>query len=407
MAFRRPQFILISTFITNFWAGMLYVVVPVAAKEQLGASATMLGLYGSVSGLFYIVAAMLGGRLSDRYGRRWVMVTSIALAGIGVTGIGYALDARLRYFLFVPLSLQSLALGMFWPGMEAAMGDGQKPSQIKRATGYFNVTWMTGAMLGSTLGGSLYDVRLRIGLVEFNPSIVLSQVMILAVLVMLLALPRALEIVPWGREEIHTDARRASPERRALFVQLSFIGNMVSFFMLSSYRALMPEYTNTIGITGWQYGLLQASVTAGMVVFNIVLMNWRRWHYRVRFLLGAELAGAALLLAFAMSNNYGVLLVLGFLIGGPVLVTYFSSIYYGLEQFDAKGDHCGDHEAVLASGAMFGPALGALAIFWASAWAAHPVPKAFIVLSAAVYVLGVAWQAALAWRKLGRSRRTI
>ncbi|MBN1867169.1 MFS transporter [Candidatus Sumerlaeota bacterium] len=403
MAFRRPQFILTATFLTNFWVGMVAVVVPVCAKEQMGVSATMLGLYGSLPMVFYIAAAMIGGRLSDRYGRRGVMVGSLALTAVAVTGIGYALESHRPYFLFAPLILHWFALGMFWPGVEASMGDDQKPSQIQRATGHFNVTWMSAMMLGSALGGWFYWLRSRHEL-GFSPSIVLALVLIAAVLAMLLALPRALEIVPWGREREEPKAAHASPDRQALFVRLGLLGNMASFLMLISYRSLLPEYTNTIGIAGWQYGLLQASVVAGMVIFNLMLMHWRGWHYRLRYLLGAELIGVGLLLGFVACDRYEALLVLAFLLGGPIAVTYFSSIYYGLEQLEAKGDHCGDHEAVLAAGGMFGPALGGLAIYWGGIWLGHPTPKAFLVLGAAVYLLTVVVQGALAWRRLGRGR---
>jgi MFS family permease len=402
--FRRPQ-LLTTISLTYSWAfGMFMVSIPLIAKEHLRVSETMLGLYGCVPAVLYIGSAWVSGRLSERLGRKGILAFAALFSAVSSCLL---ILMQRPWLLLPPAALGGVAAGFFWPVLEAAMSDGQTSRQIKRATGIFNMSWMIGLVVGPVTGGFLYQIHRSLPLAASGG--------MYAGILLLVCLPRAMEIAPWGKAfapwgeafapwgEASAPWRTsrgperheaASARKRALFVHLGLIANMTTYFMLGSYRALLPEYTDQVGITGKRYGFLAGVIYLGMLLSNLLLMRWRRWHYSLRFLFGAQALAAALLVSFALCNDFHALLLLALLIGFPAGVTYYSSIYYGLEQSASKGAHGGNHEAVIGLGLALGPWLGSLTI------AATDRARSNLILCAGVYLLAIAAQAALTRKRL-------
>ena len=121
------------------------------------------------------------------------------------------------------------------------------------------------------------------------------------------------------------------------------------------------------------------------------------WHYSLRWFLGLQAVGTLLLVAFAVAQAYWLLLVLAFSIGLPAGLTYFSSLFYGMEQTTDRGSHGGNHEAIIGIGAAVGPLLGG----WAIAWSGYS--RANLLLGAVLVLAAVAVQAVIAARSAARA----
>ena len=381
MSFRRPQYIIATAFLISVCNGLVITTIPWLAKEQLQVSAGWLGLYGTTWALPYIFTAWAVGPLSDRWGRR----SSLMLALMGMlAGYGLVPVCVDRELLLLPLLLIGASHGVFWPVIEAAMSDAQRPSQIKRAAGFFNFSWMGGLIAGPILASNLYPRN------PLAPAVAAAA--IAAFLIGITAIPQSLQIAPWGKGTAFSKDEQVSPSRKALFIRLAFIANITTFFMLGAYRSLLAEYTIERGITGFHYGLLQAALTLGMAATNLLLILWDRWHYSLRFLFLAEAAAIGFLLLFCATNYFPALVLIAFAIGFPAGVTYFSSIYYGLEQTEQKGSHSGNHEAIIGIGASAGPILGGWMIDWSGLSRGH------LILCAAVFAGAICLQFNLARR---------
>lgn len=388
--FRRPQFVAVATFLMSLCQGFMFYSIPLVAKEDMKVSPAMLGYYGFVPSLFVLAGSWLGGRWSDRFGRRKILTLSMVLP---MSGIILFFFCRSEYSYFIPAILYWGTIAMYWPAIEGAMSDGQTSRQIKRASGVFSSSWMLGLVIGPITAGWLYKQN------HYLPFA--ACLVILAVVFLLLNLPRSLEIAPWcsGRKLEHEE--NVSYSRRSLLLQLAFIGNMTTYFMLSALRALLPEYATPRGITGIEYGLLQASTVLGMVLTIWLLMVWHRWHYSLPWLIATQVLAVAALLWFSFTDSYGLMLFLGFILGFPAGVTYYSSIYYGMEISENKGAHGGNHETIIAVGKVTGPLLGG----WAIAWSGFP--KACFLLSALVFVGCIAAQVLIARRRLAGERAVV
>ncbi|ULH16668.1 TCR/Tet family MFS transporter [Deinococcus sp. KNUC1210] len=164
MRANRPAalvFILITLLIDVMGLGLIIPVFPNLIKLLSGsetAGAQMLGIFTAVYAVMQFVFAPVLGALSDRYGRRPVLLLSL---------LGVGLDYLLLYF--AP-SLGWLFVGRIIAGITGAsitvanayVADVTKPEDRARNFGLLGATFGVGFILGPALGGLLGNLDLRL-----------------------------------------------------------------------------------------------------------------------------------------------------------------------------------------------------------------------------------------------------
>jgi MFS family permease len=80
-SFRRPQFIVLVAFLCSFGNMPGSILLPLLAKEQLGASKALLGAYGLASCFFYVIFGLVAHRIHRRIGFRG----AVQVAGVVLT----------------------------------------------------------------------------------------------------------------------------------------------------------------------------------------------------------------------------------------------------------------------------------------------------------------------------------
>ncbi len=131
--------------ITAIWP--LYIV-------SLGATVFEATYVISVSGILGVMLRVPSGMISDRFGRRKIVLTSIILAS--VSPILYAYSTRWHQ-LMLWATLYGSAFGLFWPTMIAWTADLVEPEDRTRAYSFLNMAFPIGIMLGPALGGIIVD----------------------------------------------------------------------------------------------------------------------------------------------------------------------------------------------------------------------------------------------------------
>lgn len=140
------------------------LVIPVLPKliEQLAGSveagAQYNGIFFAIYALMQFVCGPIAGLLSDRYGRRPVLLASSA---------GTALDylvAALTQSLWVLLAARIVAgaLGASLSTANAYIADISKPEERARNFGLIGATFGMGFVLGPAVGGALGNIDLRL-----------------------------------------------------------------------------------------------------------------------------------------------------------------------------------------------------------------------------------------------------
>ncbi len=134
------------------------MVIPVMAlyAERLGAPDSQIGWLMTGYSLMQFVFTPIWGRLSDRYGRRPLLLLSIAMTALGF--LGYALAPGFAWLLasrlFAGAATANIAIA------QAFIADVTPPEGRARGMGLIGAAFGLGFVLGPALGGLLSSVSL-------------------------------------------------------------------------------------------------------------------------------------------------------------------------------------------------------------------------------------------------------
>ena len=145
--------------------GMLGIFFPMTIFLQgaLGMTAFEAGLAMLPNGLVIMVTAPLAGRLTDRLGARWILVSGLSLMGIGILFLISQISvATSQWSLVGPLLVTGLGMGMTFAPMTAAAMAQVPPRIAGSASGILNTTRNIGQVLGIAILGSILQGRLGV-----------------------------------------------------------------------------------------------------------------------------------------------------------------------------------------------------------------------------------------------------
>lgn len=155
-------FVVVAVILNMISFGIIMPVMPALLEDITGLPAEQSVVYGGLLAMTFAIAnffamPILGG-LSDRYGRRPVLLTSIAMLGVDLLIMGLA------------PTLAVLFLGRFLGGMFSAtysvanayIADVTEPEDRGRAFGMLGAAFGVGFILGPVFGGLLGEINPRL-----------------------------------------------------------------------------------------------------------------------------------------------------------------------------------------------------------------------------------------------------
>jgi len=294
--------ILITGFLDMLAMGVVMPVLPGLIEDltgSLAAAGLWTGIVGSLWALMQFLCAPVIGSLSDRFGRRPVIL--ISAAGLSLDWVLMALAPNLWW----------LVVGRVIGGMTSAsatalfayMADVTAPENRARAFGITGAAISAGFVLGPALGGVLGDVSPRL------PFWVAAALSALAFLYGLVVLPESLP--PERRKPFAWTSAHPVAALRMLGQSRALAGLSLSMFLLTfSHRLFMTVFVlyagHRHGLTTLQVGALLAfSSVLDMIVQGTLVgpVTQRIGDARATFI---GLAGGALsLLAMAFAPSPG------------------------------------------------------------------------------------------------------
>jgi MFS transporter, DHA1 family, tetracycline resistance protein len=142
--------IFLTVFIDLVGFGILLPLLPYYA-ESFGASATAIGLLSASYSLMQFLFAPIWGRLSDRFGRRPLILISLAGSCVGFLIAGLAKTLAL---LFVGRIVAGIA-GAIIPTTHAYIADVTSPENRAKGMGLVGAAFGLGFIFGPAIGGLL------------------------------------------------------------------------------------------------------------------------------------------------------------------------------------------------------------------------------------------------------------
>ncbi|MEI6537772.1 MAG: MFS transporter, partial [Verrucomicrobiaceae bacterium] len=149
---RRTQFSLIflTILLSTIGFGVCIPVLPMYA-EKFGATEFQNGMLVGVFSLVMFFSAPLWGRLSDRVGRRPVLIISILGSSVGYFVMGWANSLT---WLFVARIIDGVSGGNVATA-QAYIADISKPEERSKAMGLIGAAFGLGFVIGPAIGGIL------------------------------------------------------------------------------------------------------------------------------------------------------------------------------------------------------------------------------------------------------------
>jgi len=155
-------FIFVTALMDVISLGIMIPVLPNLVKEFVGGDTSIAahwtGWFGTVWALMQFVFSPVIGKLSDRFGRRPVLLVSVA--GIGIDFLFMALAPTLA-LLFVGRIINGITAASFSTA-NAYVADVTKPDDRAKAFGMMGAAFGVGFIVGPAIGGILGDINLRL-----------------------------------------------------------------------------------------------------------------------------------------------------------------------------------------------------------------------------------------------------
>ena len=141
-----------TLFIDGIGATLLFPFFALYITQKFGVGMTQAGLLLGMSSLFGLFGSMVGGALTDKLGRRKLILFGLTFSGLSSLLFGLASDIKILYPLVIIVGLLSRVSG---PAHDAMIAD--ILPEAKRQEGYgimrvaFNYAWIFGTALGGLI----------------------------------------------------------------------------------------------------------------------------------------------------------------------------------------------------------------------------------------------------------------
>ncbi|WP_338738111.1 MFS transporter [Haloplanus salilacus] len=268
--FRRPVYAVAGGRLINvFGSGLVYPFATIHFHLQVGIPLSVVGLGLLANNVATATGTAVGGYLADRYGRRPVMVGSMALSAF--TLAAYALVTTGAGFIAVATAA-GLTTGLYAPASQAMIADLTDAAERERGYGLLKVASNVGFGSGFVVGGVLYEVA--------NVAVFVADGLTSAVVaaVLVVALPRVHDGRAASLSESAGDWRRIVSRRRLLGLALLNVGFAVLYAQM---QATVPVVASErLGLDSAQLGTLYVLNPVVLVLFQMPIIDavgdWRR-----------------------------------------------------------------------------------------------------------------------------------
>jgi MFS family permease len=165
--FRNRNFSLMNWVGAVVSFGMLGLFLPLTIYLQsaLGFSALKAGLTFVPMSIVSLLVAPNAGRLADRIGGKYILLTGLSLFGIGMGAVDWVASTTSDWRTFLPaLIITGLGLGCTFAPLQTVAMRNIKPQLAGAASGIINTTRQLGGVIGSAVVGAVLQNRLATSL---------------------------------------------------------------------------------------------------------------------------------------------------------------------------------------------------------------------------------------------------
>jgi MFS family permease len=348
-----------TLFIDGIGATLLFPFFALYITQKFGVGMTQAGLLLGMSSLFGLFGSMVGGALTDKLGRRKLILFGLTFSGLSSLLFGLASDIKILYPLVIIVGLLSRVSG---PAHDAMIAD--ILPEAKRQEGYgimrvaFNYAWIFGTALGGLIAARSF-------LALFITDAVLS---VTVALILFRFLPETKPSSP-----VHTEMEHEESFLKTLagyqfvvrdFAFMGFIlAGVIALLVYQQQYSSFPVYLRNVHqIDSRSYGVMLSITGLEVVIFQFWISRTIRKYSPFLMMM---LSAIFFMLGFGMINfvsSFGlfVVVVIIITIGEMIFFPTSSALAASFAPADMRGRYMAVANLAWAIPATVGPGLAGL-----------------------------------------------
>jgi MFS family permease len=332
---RRVVYLCLSVLVNSLGQGMISPILPLFTSQEFGVSPTEVGLAVGLFGVGRLITSVPAGYLSQKYGRRFVLIAGTASNFLGTTMV--AISPSFGWLVGWRI-ISGLGSSMFTVGVSVYLRDVSTPEARGRYLSLQELSILVGVTVGPLIGGFVGE-RLGLRVPLFLDAAVMLGALALVVALVPETRPGA---VPRGRPGQSSPATRlAAPVPpgafRRLLLNPGFIFVGLFELMIVANRqggrfTVMPLYGEAKGFGPEQLGVF-ISITHFPQFFATLAAGFLSDRFGRKFTIIPATALIALgILVFIHSDSFPELMLSGLLLGlgeglaSPPMLAFFADI---------------------------------------------------------------------------------
>ena len=346
-------------------------VLPLFA-QHLGAGPSGVGMVAAVSAFTGIIASIPAGMLSDRWGRKKMLIISSLVFGTApllylfVTAIWQL--ALVRFY-------HGFATALFIPVSMALISDLFQKERGERM-GWFSTATLLGRFLAPIAGGTI------LGALAASPGFSYTAVYAVCGLAGASAFFLAFRIPDTPRDIVRLQnwaetlqAFRSVVSHRAIIVT-AFIEAAI-LFAYGTFETFLPLYAKQQGISSYGIGILLSSQVIVLALTKPVMGRFSDRHGRKSQIIAGAIMGACSLAVLSLFSSFVPFLIISMLFGLSLSVVTSATAAYiaDLARKETYGAAMGMLGSVMDIGHTAGPLVSGMTAMY------FGYPKAFISAS--------------------------
>ena len=367
----------ISVFATMLGLGVVSPLLPLYA-ENLGATGIWLGIIFSAFALSRSIFMPIIGRVSDRQGRKWIIL--IGMFAYAVLSLAYII-ADSVYSLTVVRFAHGIASAMVVPIAMAYIADLSEHGKEGSYMGNFSISMFLGMGVGPLLGGFLNDA---FGMNSvFYTMAALSAFATLLVAVSLPEAKRASSAIKGGEPAPMRDIFRLPVMRGVMvFTLISALGR-------GGTMVFIPVFAPLIAISPSSVGVILSVNTFIMALLQVPVGKFTDRGNKVALIVVGSAIAAIALAIIPFSRSFWHLLVITSLIGvgGAIQQPSIMALTVDAGRTLGMGTSMGAYNTIFGIGTIIAPLMGGLFMDYIGIDAVFYAAGAISLLGTAVFAV--------------------
>lgn len=343
--------LMFNMFITMAGIGVIIPVMPDYLK-QFGAAGQILGLLIATFAFAQFVFSPLAGNLSDKYGRKNLIIFGLVVYGLSQIFFGLSTEI---WMLFIARLFSGLGAAFIMPPIMAFVADVTTYEERGKGMGLLGASISFGFMIGPAIGGFLSTISLQF------PFYLGGTVAIIAAMISLILLPQKKQSPKQENATQHIGRQMIASLRTPYFVMLLVV--LLFSFGIANFQTTLPLFvTQKFHYTPSDIAVILTVAGFVGVLVQIFAVNrlFKRFGEMKVILVNIIVAASTLLVIIYVDGYFVMLLLTTIFSTATTLIRPAINTLISKLANDHQGFAAGLNNAYMSLGNMIGPAIAGI-----------------------------------------------